>query len=134
MWQSDDKGILNKIRSVASYMIYWTSLKGDMKRAILVEWKRMSLTLQAPMKRRSMLPILTVDLASAPSLIYRNAVQSILDVGKHRWENTALELQNPLQGKRTLETNKGKNYALIYVSLHQFFLQLKDDGSPFTHG
>ena len=66
MLESDDEGILHEVRSVARYMIYWTALKGNIKRAIPAEWKKMSLTLLAPMKRRFMLPMLTVELTSTP--------------------------------------------------------------------
>lgn len=78
----------------------------------------------------------SVGITDQNSIICRNALQGILDIGWKQWKTSVKNLMGLCHGSigRTgPESNRGHAFGDVYLSLHIFFkLLIKEEGTPFA--
>ena len=70
-----------------------------------------------------------------PSLICRNALQSILNIGWHHFRMaTGLNVFQAcgLSGRIVIESNRGREMTAIHMALHEFSGALKNESTLFA--
>ena len=128
-----------KALHVAEYLVHYAKMKRETKKELLYEWNKVAATIQSvsPGTKLSFmvpgLPTPGVDDEPNP-MICKNALLNLLNEGRGSWE-TALkgpQVMDKRVGKYGPDSCKGKANIEIYMSLNNFFNELKQEALPFA--
>lgn len=136
------------VMQVTEYMVHFCTMKREeIKREVINEWLKVSALLHSLdrlNKLTYMLPVLpSSDVGDTKThMICWNAIQSLLlncaegIFGRYinQWSFLLEARSDGKTGRAGIESNKGKHYLEVYISLKAFFVQLEQERLHFaTH-
>ena len=122
---------------VAQYIVLWSTFSAETRRNLLHEWAQVSCLLKRmdPSSNLNyMIPGIPVREEEESRTICQNGLQGLLNVGRRAW-NTAIKSggkTDPRKGRTGVQSSRGKHNLEVYESLHNFFLELKNEALPFA--
>ena len=126
---------------VSEYLVHYASLSKETRTELLYEWNKVASVLAKVWasvdpqdKTFYILPGIPTVEDEPPPRICRNALQGLLNAGRILWD-TAMKgpgVIDKRNGKKGLDSSRGKHNIEIYHSLNLFFTELKQEALPFA--